>query len=109
MALLKFNVVKLVVAISAVVASAAAVAQTYSYDKVGRLTKVVYANGAEVSYVYDKAGNRVTETVKVGTGPAKPTVAGSPAGASGAPTPAAGPGSPAPARVDGRASREVIR
>lgn len=95
MELLKLDVVKLAVAISAAAASTVAVAQTYSYDSLGRLVRVVYANGAEVSYVYDKAGNRLTETVRPSAAAASPLAAGSPTAASAAPAPATGP---APAR-----------
>ena len=35
----------------------AASAQVYSYDGIGRLTNVSYANGASISYAYDPNGN----------------------------------------------------
>jgi YD repeat-containing protein len=38
-------------------------AQTYGYDSLGRLVSVTYPNGSRVQYAYDKAGNRVSETV----------------------------------------------
>jgi YD repeat-containing protein len=50
--------------------SAVVSAQTYTYDAVGRVVGVVYPNGAQVTYSYDKAGNRITETTVVGVGPA---------------------------------------
>ena len=40
-------------------------AQTYTYDKLNRLEKVVYENGVTVTYSYDALGNR---TSKKGTG-----------------------------------------
>ncbi len=45
-------------------------ADTYTYDALGRLTSVTYANGNTVFYVYDSAGNR-TEMQVNGT-PASP-------------------------------------
>ena len=33
---------------------------TYTYDNLGRVTKVTYSNGKSVTYSYDAAGNRVT-------------------------------------------------
>ena len=33
---------------------------TYSYDSLGRLTKVTYSNGVVITYVYDAAGNRTS-------------------------------------------------
>jgi YD repeat-containing protein len=38
-------------------------AQTYAYDGLGRLVRVTYPNGSVVVYTYDKAGNRISETV----------------------------------------------
>ena len=38
-------------------------AQTYTYDNLNRLTKVVYDNGATVSYTYDALGNRTSKKV----------------------------------------------
>ncbi len=38
-------------------------AQTYTYDNLNRLTKVVYDNGATVSYTYDVLGNRTSKKV----------------------------------------------
>jgi YD repeat-containing protein len=37
-------------------------AQQYTYDSVGRLTTIVFSNGAKTQYTYDRAGNRLTET-----------------------------------------------
>lgn len=85
-----------------------ATAQTYTYDIHGRLLKAAYTNGAEVSYTYDKAGNRLTETVKAGTGPAKPTGASSPVAPLRTAAPATSPAA-TPARVDGRVDRNLIR
>ena len=33
---------------------------TYTYDNLGRVTKVTYSNGKSITYSYDAAGNRVT-------------------------------------------------
>lgn len=44
---------------------------TYTYDVLGRLTSVTYANGDTVHYVYDSAGNR-TEVQLNGTPPPPP-------------------------------------
>lgn len=38
-------------------------AQTYTYDNLNRLTKVVYKNGTTVAYTYDALGNRLTKKV----------------------------------------------
>ena len=38
-------------------------AQTYTYDKNSRLTKVTYGNGVTVSYTYDELGNRTGKQV----------------------------------------------
>lgn len=33
---------------------------TYTYDNLGRVTKVTYSNGKSVNYNYDAVGNRAT-------------------------------------------------
>lgn len=38
-------------------------AQTYTYDNLNRLTKVVYSNGTTITYTYDALGNRLTKKV----------------------------------------------
>lgn len=38
-------------------------AQTYTYDNLNRLTKVVYENGTTITYTYDALGNRMTKKV----------------------------------------------
>ena len=38
-------------------------AQTYTYDNLNRLTKVVYPNGTTVTYTFDALGNRTTKKV----------------------------------------------
>lgn len=43
-------------------------AQTYTYDKLNRLTKVVYENGVTVTYGYDALGNRTSKTVTGASG-----------------------------------------
>ena len=46
-------------------------AQTYTYDNLNRLTKVVYDNGTTVSYTYDELGNRTSKEVTGATAPKK--------------------------------------
>jgi YD repeat-containing protein len=46
----------------------AAAATTYEYDSLGRLVRVVYDDGASISYTYDVNGNRVQ--IDVQTDPA---------------------------------------
>lgn len=41
----------------------AADSATYTYDALGRLTQVTYANGTTVQYSYDAAGNRTAKVV----------------------------------------------
>ena len=41
-------------------------AQTYTYDKLNRLEKVVYENGVTVTYSYDALGNRTSKKVTGG-------------------------------------------
>lgn len=36
---------------------------TYRYDELGRLTEVIYGDGATIRYTYDAAGNRLTQRV----------------------------------------------
>ena len=49
--------------------SAAQAGETaYTYDSVGRLTKVTYPDGGVVEYDYDKAGNRIEVRRTSGTG-----------------------------------------
>ena len=40
----------------------AALADTYSYDALGRLVSVTFADGSSITYAYDSAGNRTTLT-----------------------------------------------
>lgn len=37
-------------------------AETYQYDTVGRLTKVVYDDNTSITYTYDASGNILTST-----------------------------------------------
>lgn len=38
-------------------------AQTYTYDNLNRLTKVVYSNGTTITYTFDALGNRTSKKV----------------------------------------------
>lgn len=38
-------------------------AQTFTYDNLNRLTKVVYDNGTTITYTFDALGNRITKKV----------------------------------------------
>lgn len=40
----------------------------YSYDALGRVASALYDTGVCVVYVYDANGNRISQTVNVGTG-----------------------------------------
>ncbi|HYG27018.1 MAG TPA: Ig-like domain-containing protein [Caulobacteraceae bacterium] len=40
---------------------------TYTYDSLGRLVETGYANGADVFYAYDAAGNRTQQTIELST------------------------------------------
>ena len=44
-------------------------AQTYTYDNLNRLTKVVYDNGTTITYSYDVLGNRLSKKVTGATPP----------------------------------------
>lgn len=48
---------------SAISATAFAGSAAYQYDTLGRLTQVTYSNGVVITYVYDAAGNRTSQTV----------------------------------------------
>jgi hypothetical protein len=70
----------LVAVLAAVPASAASETITYTYDARGRLIRVVHSgtgaanNNNQACYKYDKAGNRITVQVNVGSlTPACPT------------------------------------
>lgn len=39
------------------------VTATHTYDELGRLTAVEYSDGTRIVYVYDAAGNRISQTV----------------------------------------------
>jgi YD repeat-containing protein len=52
-----------VLALFAIAPTAASI--TYSYDKLDRLTQVIYDDGAIISYTYDDAGNRLTQVVSL--------------------------------------------
>jgi YD repeat-containing protein len=40
---------------------------SYTYDAFGRVQTIVYANGTTITYSYDNADNRSTQTVTCGT------------------------------------------
>lgn len=48
--------------------SAQAGETTYTYDSLGRVSKVTYPDGGVVEYDYDKAGNRIEVRRTAGTG-----------------------------------------
>jgi hypothetical protein len=50
-------------AIALVSAAAFAATATYTYDSLGRLSKIVYSSGVVITYTYDAAGNRSTYVV----------------------------------------------
>lgn len=56
---------KLLVATAASLTAAAAFggAATYTYDSLGRVTKISYSNGVVIVYTYDAAGNRSSVVV----------------------------------------------
>ena len=43
-------------------------AETYSYDTLGRLTRIAYPDGTSIDYTYDANGNRLTLTANAPTG-----------------------------------------
>lgn len=49
--------------LAGVVSLALAGSASYTYDTLGRLTKVAYGNGVVITYVYDAAGNRTSLVV----------------------------------------------
>ncbi|WP_082219273.1 RHS repeat domain-containing protein [Massilia sp. NR 4-1] len=56
---------KCLVGLLAALAATAAFAGSaiYTYDSLGRVTKIVYSNGVVITYTYDAAGNRSTYVV----------------------------------------------
>jgi YD repeat-containing protein len=51
------------VALVGVASLALAGSASYTYDTLGRLTKVTYGNGVVITYAYDATGNRITLVV----------------------------------------------
>lgn len=51
------------IALAGLVSLALAGSASYTYDTLGRLTKVTYGNGVVITYVYDAAGNRTSLVV----------------------------------------------
>ncbi len=39
---------------------------SYTYDELGRLSQVTYSNGTVITYTYDTADNRTTQTITCG-------------------------------------------
>jgi YD repeat-containing protein len=39
--------------------SAFAGSATYTYDNLGRVTRITYSNGVVITYTYDASGNRI--------------------------------------------------
>jgi len=64
-----------VLALFALLASAAADSVKYSYDDAGRLILVDYGAGKSIAYTYDKAGNLLSS---VTTAPASASASASP-------------------------------
>ena len=52
----------LIWSIGALLSPLALAAQTYHYDTVGRVSAVAYADNTGITYTYDAAGNRLTQT-----------------------------------------------
>jgi YD repeat-containing protein len=48
-------------AFAAVLPAQAATTITYEYDNLGRLTKMTYSTGRQITYSYDATGNRTTQ------------------------------------------------
>lgn len=65
--------------VAPLVLAPSALAQTYSYDAIGRLTQVTYAGGTTITYGYDAAGNVTSNTVT----PQPPAGGGGPGGGGG--------------------------
>ena len=64
--IMKHRIIYTLILLLATVQTFAQGTTKYEYDKNNRLTKVVYSNGVEVKYTYDKLGNRVTKKVSSG-------------------------------------------
>jgi YD repeat-containing protein len=60
--ILRFAIVVVGVAALALGGFAFAGTDAYTYDSLGRLTGVTYADGSSISYTYDAAGNRTAIT-----------------------------------------------
>jgi len=54
---MKLNITKLLLALSALLLSHLAIAATYTYDNVNRLTEVIFDSGVKQAYSYDASGN----------------------------------------------------
>lgn len=59
---------RIIYTLALVMVALQAFAQTYTYDNLNRLTKVVYGNGVTVTYGYDALGNRTSKKVTGATG-----------------------------------------
>ncbi len=54
---------RIIYTLALVMVALQAFSQTYTYDNLNRLTKVVYGNGVTVTYGYDALGNRTSKKV----------------------------------------------
>ena len=59
---------RIIYTLALVMVALQAFSQTYTYDNLNRLTKVVYGNGVTVTYGYDALGNRTSKKVTGATG-----------------------------------------
>lgn len=59
----KYGAVLLGIVMALCAGSAAAGSVSYTYDSLGRLTRVAYSNGTVITYVYDAVGNRSSVVV----------------------------------------------
>ncbi|MGP8202035.1 MAG: hypothetical protein ACLQU4_21320 [Limisphaerales bacterium] len=63
------------VSLCGVAAVSPAIAASYSYDSLNRLTNVDYGSGSVIRYTYDAAGNRLTYSGAVGNDTIAPVIA----------------------------------
>lgn len=70
-------------------------AVAYTYDALGRVTAASYDNNTTIYYTYDAAGNRVQQSVTIGSPPGSPTAPAAPGLLPSGPPGPAGPQGPA--------------